>query len=79
MRDRYLSAPEWRFRWNPFESYGNDDENAQRELHHDISEISESADVRAGSSLPVGTQERVARVNVAISSRDDKGVMHETS
>jgi hypothetical protein len=33
----------------------------QRELHHYISEISESANVRAGSSLPLGTQERVSR------------------
>jgi hypothetical protein len=51
----------------------------QRELHHRISEISESTDVRAGSPLPLATQERFNRVNVAMSSRNDEGVMYETS
>ncbi len=41
----------------------------QRELHDYISEISERADVRAGSPLPLGTQEREGGVNFAIFSR----------
>src|ERR1017187_838719 len=59
--ERYHSAPAWRFPWNQLESYGNDDENAQCELHHRISEISESTDVRAGSPLPLATQEKFNR------------------
>ena len=51
----------------------------QRELHHRISEISASTDVQAGSSRHLGTKERVAVANVAISSRNDEGVMHETN
>jgi isoamylase len=42
----------------------------QRELHDYISEISERADVRVGSPLPLGTQERGGGVNFAIFSRD---------
>jgi isoamylase len=38
-------------------------------LHDYISEISERADVRAGSPLPLGTQERGGWVNFAIFSR----------
>ena len=41
----------------------------QRDLHDYISEISERADVRAGSPLPLGTQERGGGVNFAIFSR----------
>jgi glycogen operon protein len=41
----------------------------QRELHDYISEISERAEVRAGSPLPLGTQERGAGVNFALFSR----------
>jgi glycogen operon protein len=41
----------------------------QRELHDYIAEISERADVRAGSPLPLGIQERGAGVNFAIFSR----------
>ena len=41
----------------------------QRELHNYISEISERADVRAGSPLPLGTQEWEGGVNFAIFSR----------
>ena len=41
----------------------------QRELHDYISEISERADVRAGSPLPLGTQETGGGVNFAIFSR----------
>ncbi|MGA9134081.1 MAG: glycogen debranching protein GlgX, partial [Candidatus Sulfotelmatobacter sp.] len=41
----------------------------QRGLHDYISEISEHADVRAGSPLPLGTQERGGGVNFAIFSR----------
>ena len=51
----------------------------QRELHHRISEISASTDVQAGSSRHLGTKERVAVANVAISSRNDEGVMRETN
>ena len=40
-----------------------------RELHDYISEISERADVRAGSPLPLGTQESGGGVNFAIFSR----------
>ena len=40
-----------------------------RDLHAYISEISEHADVRAGSPLPLGTQERGGGVNFAILSR----------
>jgi glycogen operon protein len=42
---------------------------APRELHGYISEISEHADVRAGSPLPLGTQEKGGGVNFAIFSR----------
>ena len=41
----------------------------QRELHEYISEISERADVRAGSPLPLGTQARAGGVNFALFSR----------
>lgn len=41
----------------------------QRELHDYISEISERADVRVGSPLPLGTQETGGGVNFAIFSR----------
>jgi glycogen operon protein len=41
----------------------------QRELHDYISEISEHADVQAGSPLPLGTQERGGGVNFSIFSR----------
>ncbi len=41
----------------------------QRDLHAYISEISEHADVRAGSPLPLGTQERGGGVNFTILSR----------
>ena len=41
----------------------------QPELHDYISEVSERADVRAGSPLPLGTQERGGGVNFAIFSR----------
>jgi isoamylase len=49
----------------------------QRELHDYISEISERADVRAGSPLPLGTQERGGGVNFAIFSRDASRVRLE--
>jgi glycogen operon protein len=42
----------------------------QRDSHHDISVISERADVRAGSPLPLGTQGTAGGVNFAIFSRD---------
>jgi len=48
-----------------------------RELHDYISEISERADVRAGSHLPLGTQERGGGVNFAIFSRDASRVRLE--
>ena len=41
----------------------------QRELHDYIAEISEHADVRAGSPLPLGIQEKGGGVNFAIFSR----------
>jgi isoamylase len=41
----------------------------QRELHDYIAEISEHADVQAGSPLPLGIQERGGGVNFAIFSR----------
>jgi isoamylase len=41
----------------------------QRDLHDYISEVSERADVRAGSPLPLGTQESGGGVNFAIFSR----------
>ncbi len=43
--------------------------NPERELHEYISEISERTDVRAGSPLPLGTQERAGGVNFALFSR----------
>ena len=42
---------------------------SQREFHDYISEISEHADVRAGSPLPLGIQESGRGVNFAIFSR----------
>ena len=41
----------------------------ERELHDYISKISDCADVRAGSPLPLGTYERRGGVNFAIFSR----------
>jgi isoamylase len=41
----------------------------QRDLHDSLPEISERADVRAGSPLPLGTQETRGGVNFAIFSR----------
>src|ERR1035441_748306 len=41
----------------------------QRELHDYILEISEHADVRAGSPLPLGTQETGLGVNFSVFSR----------
>ena len=49
----------------------------QRELHDYISEISEHADVRAGSPLPLGTLERGGGVNFAIFSRNASRVRLE--
>ena len=42
---------------------------AQRELHDYISETSERAEVRAGATLPLGTQERGGGANFAIFNR----------
>jgi isoamylase len=42
---------------------------SQRDLHKYISQTSERADVRAGSPLPLGTQERAGGVNFALFSR----------
>ena len=42
---------------------------APRELHDYVSEISEHSDVRTGSPLPLGTQEKGGGVNFAIFSR----------
>jgi glycogen operon protein len=42
---------------------------ATREIHDYISEISEHSDVRTGSPLPLGTQEKGGGVNFAIFSR----------
>jgi glycogen operon protein len=50
---------------------------AQRELHGYISEISEHSDVRAGSPLPLGTEEKGGGVNFAIFSRDASRVRLE--
>jgi isoamylase len=49
----------------------------QRELHDYISKISERAEVRTGSPLPLGTQERGGGVNFAIFSRDASRVRLE--
>ncbi|MFZ0640000.1 MAG: hypothetical protein WA020_09965 [Candidatus Acidiferrales bacterium] len=42
---------------------------SERELHDYVSEISEHADVRSGSPLPLGNQETGGGVNFAIFSR----------
>ena len=49
----------------------------QRESHDSISEISKRADVRTGSPLPLGTQERGGWVNFAVFSRDASRVRLE--
>jgi isoamylase len=49
----------------------------QRELHDYITQISERDEVRAGSPLPLGTQERGGGVNFAIFSRDASRVRLE--
>ena len=49
----------------------------QRELHDYLSEISEHADVRTGSPMPFGTQERGGGVNFAIFSRNASRVRLE--
>jgi glycogen operon protein len=51
--------------------------DSHRELHDYISEISATADVRAGSPLPFGTQERRGGVNFAIFSRNTSHVRLE--
>jgi isoamylase len=48
-----------------------------RELHDYLSEVSEHADIRAGSPLPLGPQRRGAGVNFAIFSRDASRVRLE--
>ena len=50
---------------------------AQRELHDYVSDISEHSDIRAGSPLPLGTQETEGGVNFAIFSRDASRVRLE--
>ena len=50
---------------------------AQRELHTYIAELSERADVRAGSPLPLGALERGGGVNFAIFSRNASRVRLE--
>ncbi len=50
---------------------------SKRELHDYLSEISERADVRAGSPLPLGTQESGGGVNFAVFSRDASRVRLE--
>ena len=47
------------------------------DLHDYISDISERADVRAGSPLPFGTQETAGGVNFAIISRNANRVRLE--
>ncbi|MFA6920441.1 MAG: glycogen debranching protein GlgX [Gallionella sp.] len=49
----------------------------QRELHDYISEISECADVRRGSPLPLGAHERCGGINFAIFSRHASRVQLE--
>jgi isoamylase len=48
-----------------------------RELHDYLSEVSERADIRAGSPLPLGTHERGAGVNFAVFSRHASRVQLE--
>ena len=48
-----------------------------RELHNYISEIAEQADVRAGSPLPLGAEEKGAGVNFAVFSRNASRVRLE--
>jgi isoamylase len=50
---------------------------SERELHGYISEVSERADVRAGSPLPFGTQETEGGVNFAIFGRSASRVRLE--
>jgi glycogen operon protein len=49
----------------------------QRELHDYISEISERADIRVGSPLPLGTEDRGGGVNFAIFGRNASRVRLE--
>ena len=58
-------------------TYGKLMKAPERDLHDYISEISERADVRAGSPLPFGTQETEGGVNFAIFSRDASRVRLE--
>jgi hypothetical protein len=48
-----------------------------RELHDYVAALSESADVRAGSPLPLGTQETAGGVNFALFSRHASRVQLE--
>ena len=43
---------------------------SQRDLHDYISDVSQRSDVRAGSPLPLGTQEMAGGVNFAVFSRN---------
>jgi glycogen operon protein len=51
--------------------------NPQRKLGNYISDMSEHADVRVGSPLPLGTQERGEGVNFSLFSRNATGVRLE--
>ena len=53
------------------------EKSTQRDLHDYVSEVSERADVRAGSPLPLGTQEWGGGANFAIFSRNASRVRLE--
>jgi hypothetical protein len=51
----------------------------QRELHHSISEISEGADVRAGSRVPLAPRWSTYAQLASFGFQNDQGVIYEIS
>jgi len=57
--------------------HGSAEPVPQRNLHEYLAAVTERAEVRAGSPLPLGTQERSGGVNFSIFSRNASGVRLE--
>ena len=62
---------------NVHELHGSAEPVPQRNLHEYLAAVTERAEVRAGSPLPLGTQERSGGVNFSIFSRNASGVRLE--
>jgi isoamylase len=67
----------YRCRSNAPELHGSANSVPQRELHKHVAPITTLAEVRAGSALPLGTQERSGGVNFSLFSRNASDVRLE--